>query len=43
MTEKEQMLCGSDKLNIKRSEITAVTQVDYAARIQTVKNETNKR
>ena len=43
MTEKEQMLFGIDKLNIKRSEIPAVTHVDYSARIQTVKPETNKR
>ena len=43
MTEKEQKLFGIDKLNIKRSEIPAVTHVDYSARIQTVKPETNKR
>ena len=36
MTEEEQKLFGIDKLNIKRSEIPAVTHVDYSARIQTV-------
>ena len=30
-----------DKLNIKRSDIPAVTHVDYSARIQTVHSETN--
>ena len=43
MTEKEQKLFGIDKLNIKRSEIPAVTHVDYSARIQTVRQDTNKR
>ena len=41
MTEKEKMLFGIDKLNIKRSEISAVTHVDYSARIQTVHKDTN--
>ena len=41
MTEEEQKLFGIDKLNIKRSEIPAVTHVDYSARIQTVHKETN--
>jgi len=41
MTEKEETLFGIDKLNIKRSEIPAVTHVDYSARIQTVHKETN--
>ena len=36
-------LFGIDKLNIKRSEIPAVTHVDYSARIQTVHKETNPR
>ena len=35
-------LFGIDKLNIKRSEIPAVTHVDYSARIQTVHKETIK-
>ena len=42
MTEKQKHLFGIDKLNIKRSEIPAVTHVDYSARIQTVTRETNK-
>jgi carbamoyltransferase len=43
MTAKEQALFGIDKLNIPRSEIPAVTHVDYSARIQTVHEETNPR
>ena len=42
MTE-DQKTFGIEKLNIKRSEIPAVTHVDYSARIQTVTKETNKR
>ena len=42
MSEDEKRLFGIDKLNIKRSEIPAVTHVDYSARIQTVHKETNK-
>ena len=42
MTEKQKKLFGIDKLNIKRSEIPAVTHVDYSARIQTVTKDTNK-
>jgi carbamoyltransferase len=41
MTAAEQALFGIDKLNISRSEIPAVTHVDYSARIQTVSAETN--
>ena len=41
MTEKEEKLFGINKLNVKRSEIPAVTHVDYSARIQTVDNLTN--
>src|SRR6185369_14822999 len=41
MTEDEQQLWGIDKLNVKRSEIPAVTHVDYSARIQTVRHETS--
>ncbi len=41
MTNEQKKLFGIDKLNIKRSEIPAVTHVDYSARIQTVHNETN--
>ena len=41
MTEEEKGLWGISKLNIKRSEIPAVTHIDYSARIQTVRRETN--
>ena len=43
MTSKEEQLFGIEKLNIKRSDIPAVTHVDYSARIQTVHQETNPR
>ena len=43
MDEAQKKLFGIDKLNIKRSEIPAVTHVDYSARIQTVHEETNKK
>jgi carbamoyltransferase len=43
MNEEQKKLFGIDKLNIKRSEIPAVTHVDYSARIQTVHKETNKK
>jgi len=42
MTEEQKKLFGIDKLNIKRSEVPAVTHVDYSARIQTVTKNTNK-
>jgi carbamoyltransferase len=41
MTTDEEALFGIDKLNIARSEIPAVTHVDYSARIQTVHANTN--
>jgi len=41
MTEEEKKLFGIEKLNIKRSEIPAVTHIDYSARIQTVHEKTN--
>ena len=43
MTEDQKNLFGIDKLNIKRSEIPAVTHVDYSARIQTVHKKTNEK
>ena len=43
MTNDQKKLFGIDKLNIKRSEVPAVTHVDYSARIQTVTKETNSR
>ena len=42
MNDEQKKLFGIDKLNIKRSEIPAVTHVDYSARIQTVNEKTNK-
>jgi carbamoyltransferase len=43
MTPEEQALFGIDKLNVPRSDIPAVTHVDYSARIQTVHAETHPR
>jgi len=42
MNDEQKNLFGINKLNIKRSNIPAVTHVDYSARIQTVNKETNK-
>ncbi len=41
MTTEDKKLFGIEKLNVKRSEIPAITHVDYSARIQTVHEETN--
>ena len=43
MTSDEKKLFGIDKLNIKRSNVPAVTHVDYSARIQTVTKEKNEK
>tara|TARA_Y100000741_G_scaffold360941_1_gene344070 strand:+ start:1175 stop:3010 length:1836 start_codon:yes stop_codon:yes gene_type:complete len=43
ITEDQEKLFGIEKLNIKRSEIPAVTHVDYSARIQTVHKQTNEK
>jgi carbamoyltransferase len=43
MTEEQKKLFGIDKLNVPRSEIPAITHVDYSARIQTVHEDTNPR
>jgi carbamoyltransferase len=43
MTAEERSLFGIDKLNVARSDIPAVTHVDYSARIQTVHADTNPR
>ena len=43
MTQDDQALFGIAKLNVPRSSIPAVTHVDYSARIQTVRRETNPR
>jgi carbamoyltransferase len=41
MSEEDERLFGIEKLNLTRSDIPAVTHVDYSARIQTVHEETN--
>ncbi|MGD9922718.1 MAG: carbamoyltransferase [Pseudorhodoplanes sp.] len=43
MTAEEQALFGIEKVNVPRSDIPAVTHVDYSARVQTVHEETNPR
>ncbi len=43
MTPEQEKLFGIEKLNVPRSEIPAVTHVDYSARIQTVHRDTNPR
>ena len=43
MTAEERRLFGIEQLNVPRSDIPAVTHVDYSARIQTVHRETNPR
>jgi carbamoyltransferase len=43
MNEDERALFGIDKLNVVRSQIPAVTHVDYSARVQTVHADTNPR
>ena len=42
MSEAQKKLFGIEKLNIKRSEVPAVTHVDYSSRIQSVNKKTNK-
>ena len=43
MTPAQEALFGIEKLNVPRSDIPAVTHVDYSARVQTVHRETNPR
>jgi carbamoyltransferase len=43
LSEEQKALFGIDKLNVARSDIPAVTHVDYSARVQTVHAETNPR
>ena len=43
MSKNESKLFGIEKLNVKRSEVPAITHVDYSARIQTVHRDTNAR
>ena len=42
VSKEKQTFLGIEEINVKRSEIPAVTHVDYSARIQTVHNETNR-
>jgi len=41
MTEDQQGLWGIDKLNLPRSDLPAITHIDYSARVQTVTKDTN--
>ncbi|HYU08064.1 MAG TPA: carbamoyltransferase [Gemmatimonadales bacterium] len=41
MTTEQRGLWGIDQLNVLRSDIPAVTHIDYSARIQTVSRDTN--
>tara|TARA_B100001105_G_C22399920_1_gene448880 strand:+ start:5653 stop:7491 length:1839 start_codon:yes stop_codon:yes gene_type:complete len=41
MSEDDRSLFGIEKLNIPRSDIPAITHIDYSARVQTVHSETN--
>jgi carbamoyltransferase len=41
LTDEQQGLWGIDLLNVPKSDIPAVTHVDYSARIQTVSADTN--
>jgi carbamoyltransferase len=43
LTEEQRQLFGIEKLKLKRSELPAITHVDYSARVQTVHEETNPR
>jgi carbamoyltransferase len=43
MTDVQSSLFGIEKLKVKRSELPAITHVDYSARVQTVHRETNPR
>ena len=43
MTKKQEELFGIEKLNIVRSDLPAITHVDYSARIQTIHEDTNPR
>jgi carbamoyltransferase len=43
LTDDQQKLFGIEKLNLRRSELPAITHVDYSARVQTVHADTNPR
>lgn len=43
MTEAQEQLFGIEKLNVPRSDLPAITHVDYSARVQTVRREDNAR
>jgi carbamoyltransferase len=43
MSDEERDLFGIDQLNVARSQVPAITHVDYSARLQTVHEETNPR
>ncbi|MBM4196605.1 MAG: carbamoyltransferase [Gammaproteobacteria bacterium] len=43
LSDEQQKLFGIEKLKLKRSELPAITHVDYSARVQTVHPETNPR
>jgi carbamoyltransferase len=43
LTTEQQQLFGIEKLKLKRSELPAITHVDYSARVQTVHADTNPR
>ena len=43
MTHEEKALFGIEKLNVKRSDIPAVTHIDYSARIKTGHKDTDPR
>jgi carbamoyltransferase len=43
LTDEQEQLFGTEKLKLKRSELPAITHVDYSARVQTVHQETNPR
>jgi carbamoyltransferase len=43
LSDEQQQLFGIEKLKLKRSELPAITHVDYSARVQTVHKETNPR
>ena len=43
MSEEQNSYFGFEKLNVVRSEVPAITHVDYSARLQTIHSETNRR